>query len=154
MFIHKALKNNKRKVHFPSATKVKTIGIICDANNNETSLSIPFIKNAKHSVLKIHNTRRPKQNSDMAVYKSDRNLLGLPTKKWIIPFIDETFDILIDLTDGTNQAIEYICARSVAGFKTGTNPESRVYDLIIKHNFENSNSFINEIERTLNNLNQ
>ena len=90
----------------------------------------------------------------MALYLSDKNFWGLPKKKYIKPFINETFDILIDLSDGTNQAIEYICAQSLAGLKTGTNPNSRVYDLIINQNTKNSKIFIDELEQTLNNLNQ
>lgn len=152
--IHKALKKNKRKVHFPSTTELKSIGIVCFANNNGIDLSKPLVINTKHWLLEIHKSKRPKQNRDMAVYKSDLNIIGLPKKQWIKPFINEAFDILIDLTDGTNQAIEYICAQSVAGLKIGTKPKSRVYDLIIKHNFENSANFIDEIEQTLNNLNQ
>ncbi|MCF8361107.1 MAG: hypothetical protein K9G70_00650 [Prolixibacteraceae bacterium] len=100
------------------------------------------------------NEKRIKGEKEVAVYSSDYDIWGLPKKKWINDFIKQRFSILIDFTNGDNRAVEYICALSNAEFLVGTNPKSKVFDLIIDQNFVNSGDLFNEIENTLQNLNR
>ncbi|HKK80811.1 MAG TPA: hypothetical protein VJ909_01100 [Prolixibacteraceae bacterium] len=98
------------------------------------------------------NKKRPKDENEVAVYISDYNIWKLPVKRRINDFVKQKFSILIDLTNGDNRAVEYISALSNAEFLVGSNPKSKVFDLIIAQNFVNSGDLINEIEKTLRNL--
>ena len=146
-------KKSKRNVIFPQLKKIDTVGIIC---NNDQHCFMPhgsFFSNFRVVKLVFNNQKRHKMHTDVAIYSSDYNIIGLPKKKWINVFIKQRFSILIDFTNGDNRVVEYICALSNAKFIVGTNPKSKVYDLIIDQKFVNSSDLIDEIEKTLQNLN-
>jgi len=150
--ISRVFKKNKRRVSFPQIGKIKTVGVICDENQCFNSPSESLFSNSRIVKLVFKNKKRPKDENEVAVYISDYNIWKLPVKRRINDFVKQKFSILIDLTNGDNRAVEYISALSNAEFLVGSNPKSKVFDLIIAQNFVNSGDLINEIEKTLRNL--
>lgn len=87
-----------------------------------------------------------------SVFLNDLNFWGLPTNKSIEHFTTTQFDLLINYTVGNNDAIEFTCAKSVSQFKTSPHQFGAIYDLVIS-GANSYQTFLNEIRRTLINLN-
>lgn len=66
--------------------------------------------------------------------KKDTNLLGFPKSEAVKEFIEQDFDILIDLTVDDILSIDYISGMSRAGFKAGRYRDEmmKVFDLMIR----------------------
>lgn len=154
--IDRTLKNNKRNVIFPNINSIQKVGIVAiEGSLNSVDLtSIQLLKNANLFSLKFLNKKRTKANVDNNIYKSDLNIWGLPRIRKINEFINEPFDLLINLSGDTNKALTYICAASKSNFKISINSNEKVYDLIIDQKDDKLLDLFTEIEKVLNNLNK
>jgi hypothetical protein len=67
--------------------------------------------------------------------KRDVNFFGVPKGAFVRSFINEKFDILIDVSIEESSALAYIAGVSAAGIKVGKYRKKMlyVYDLLIKH---------------------
>ena len=63
--------------------------------------------------------------------KKDVNWYGYPSCPAVDTFIQEDYDILIDISSGENGPLNYILDRSLARFKVGRTPDGGDYDLIV-----------------------
>lgn len=147
-YLLKAYQSANRQVCFPTLNKIKKVGFI-NALGSPIPFNHPFIGQFEITCLNISPDKRPKENHDQTLYKSDSNWIGLPKTQNIDWFVNSTFDLLIDFTAENNDTIEYICAKSLAKFKIAMNKESRVYDLVIKKSGIDFNTFLNEINETI-----
>jgi hypothetical protein len=152
--ISRVFKKNKRRAFFPQLDKIKSVGIICQEDQNRNLPANSLFSNSRIVKLVLKNEKPINEEKEVVIYSSDYNILGLPKKKWINNFIKQRFSILIDFSTADDRAVEYICALSNAEFLVGTNPKSQVFDLIIDQKFVNSGDLFNVIEKTLQNLNQ
>jgi hypothetical protein len=150
--IARAYKKNKRRASFPNPANINLIGVICFENQQVDLVIDDVFKPSGIEKIVLKNGKRPRENDDMSIYNSDNNIWGLTKKKWLEDFINKRFSILIDLTDNTNNNVEYICALSNAEFLIGTNPKSKYFDLIIDQKFVNSSDLIVEIKDVLQKL--
>ena len=66
--------------------------------------------------------------------KSDLNLIGLPGQKFYATFTETKFDLLIDLSMGSEDSLKYIATLSKASFKAGYYVQQQVsiFDFMIK----------------------
>lgn len=154
--IHKAVLNNKRTVVFPTIQSVKKIGIVGEeVNLNVEDLnSGQLARHSKFFFLINKKEKRTKGFDDENIYSSDLNFWGLPVKSKINNFINEPFDLLINLSDDNNVILKYVCAASVSRLKIGLNTNDKIYDVILAGKDIGLEELFNEIEKILNNFNK
>ena len=63
--------------------------------------------------------------------KKEINWYGYPSCQAVEAFVQEDYDILIDISFEENGPLKYILERSTARFKVGKTPDSGAYDLIV-----------------------
>lgn len=145
-YIKLELKDNPRvrvPIRFDFNT-IKTVGILFDATNPDD------FELVKRYVLYLREHRKKvkalgffstKQIPDMAFSKleydffstKDLNWFGKPSSMVIQNFIDEEYDLLIDLNINDHFPLKYISALSKANFKVGKFNEKgiEIYDMMI-----------------------
>ena len=170
-FLKQELEEHARERGFDGFENSKSIGIIFDASQkDDLELATRYVK-----YLKDHKKRikaigffQGKTIPDM-VYsklefdyftKKDLNWYFKPTPGFIEQFINEDFDILIDLNLDLAFPLEYISCLSKAKFKIGKYREKENhYDLMInvpdekgiKYFLRNLDLYIQQINTTKNN---
>lgn len=145
-YIKLELKDNPRvrtPIRFDFNT-IKTVGILFDATNPDD------FELVKRYVLYLREHRKKvkalgffstKQIPDLAFSKleydfcstKDLNWFGKPSSMVIQNFIDEEYDLLIDLNINDHFPLKYISALSKANFKVGKFNEKglEIYDMMI-----------------------
>jgi len=98
---------------------------ICSLFGTRKTLALGFISQKEAPSHHSHIL-----NSDYFTLK-EINWYGYPSGLAVDTFCQEEFDILIDISDGDNAALNTIVQRSIAGFKIGKNSEQEAYDLIV-----------------------
>lgn len=150
--IQKAQLNTQRMVAFPQLQSVKLVGLVVNDQTSAEQVKKVFGSTINVHVLEFINRKREKGEMSSSVFLNDLNFWGLPSTKSIEHFTSTQFDLLINYTGGENDAIEYTCAMSVAQFKTSSQQFGKIYDLVISGS-NSYQAFLNEIKRTLINLN-
>jgi len=136
----KSLKRNKSVYNFDNA---KEIGIIINATDAKVyEAACSFIKFLTEKKIKVVSISYVEKKEVLDLYslqigmlyftKSDLNWYYKPTNHNILDFINNRFDILIDLSLEELYPLEYILNLSRAKYKVGRfTSENSVYDLMI-----------------------
>ena len=151
--ILKAVRQNRRQPVFPKFSSIQRIGCIGSNPVNSAIIFSKFNAGVLTNYLQFSAGKRPKGDESEVIFLSDLNFLGIPPRKLIKDFVDIPFDILINFSKGQQEAIDYICASSVAKFKVGKLAYPAIYDLVINGEAMDDTEYLNEIIRTLNNFN-
>lgn len=142
-FLKKMLPLVQRKKHFESFAKAKTVGIVFNATNKEefelVKQYVRYLKDADKKVKalgffntdKVPNLTYTKLEWDFFSIK-DLSWNYIPNKKIIENFINEEYDILIDLNLHHDFPLYYIASLSKAHFKIGKFNTNADYDLMIE----------------------
>ena len=152
--IGRGINQSKREVIFPVIESIASAGIIVDGEPDTTLLTsgIKGNFNIGASMLNLVNGKRKDDTRENVIYQSDLNIWKLPPEKFLKPFIDEPFDLLINLADVNNDSVTYICAISKAKFKISYQPNGTIFDLVISLNEDNKMNIVNELFSVLKNL--
>jgi hypothetical protein len=151
--IQRAVHNNHRNVIFPELHGVRTVGLIVSDNQSEEQNLKKMIFDADIFWLRFVTDKREKDEISESIFINDLDFWGLPKSGKIETFIQKPFDLLINLSDETTDAIEFVCAKSVARFKVSSKSNGLIYDLVISGITDNY-TLIEEIRKTLNNFNK
>ena len=147
------LKKNRRQVAFPALHTIHSVGIIRDLDQDFDFYSQNWIRNSALTILDFNPKDEDRKQSENEIGLSDFSFWGLPKKQKIENFVSTPFDLLINFSYNDDDAIAYICAKSIAKFKVSTAPFDTIYDLVIDLKQQDGKSFINEIEKTVSNFN-
>jgi hypothetical protein len=141
-FLNKMQALVQRKKHFESFDKAKTVGIIFNATDKEefelVKRYVRYLKECNKKVKsigffntdKIPDLTYSKLEWDFFTVK-DLAWNYIPNKSFIENFINEEFDILIDMNIHHNFPLHYISCLSKAHFKIGLYNPNSDYDLMI-----------------------
>ena len=162
------LKLNKRIKSVCNLEDAKSIGILYEATSQEQILEIkPLVKyffglrkdvkafgyvNSK----KYDECHIPKLQYDFFNLK-DLNWYYKPQNDYIKNFVQQEYDILINLSNSDCIPIKYLVASSIANFKVGKHEEGYdIYDLMIKldKKEDSMRKLMSEIARYLNIINK
>ena len=124
---------------------IENVGILFDATRSEdmelVKQYVAYLKEhrKKVKVIGFFNTKEiplltySKLEYDFFSVK-ELNWFGKPTSVYIKNFMDDKFDLLIDLNIADHFPLRYISALSKASFKVGkfSNTDTEIYDLMIE----------------------
>ncbi|MBN2807004.1 MAG: hypothetical protein JXR22_10135 [Prolixibacteraceae bacterium] len=144
--------NVQRIKQFTNASSVRTIGFVADEAQKIQALLAFFEKGLTVHTLVFSYEKRLKNDNRDAVFSNDLNFWGLPSKENVQVFVNQPFDLLINLLPSPFDPADYVCSQSIARLKVARYPLGEVYDLIIRHDEPELNTYINEIVKTLNNF--
>lgn len=148
--------------------RIKTVGILFDASNPEdfelVKRYVVFLREHAKKV-KVMGFFSAKQIPSLTYSKleydffssKEINWLGKPTTHIIDNFIDEPYDLLIDLNIHDHFALKYIAALSQAKFKVGKYKEAdeSIYDMMIDaDNTQTLKYFLRQIDTYITMLNK
>ncbi len=169
--LSKELKNFRREKLFLNLEEAKTVGIIFDATENENfELVKKYIGNLKEQKKKVKAIGffNLKNSPPMAYSKLEYDFFTLKDLSWnnipkniyVKNFIEEQFDILLDLSMKEILPLKYISSLSRARFKVGKSSKwnSSVFDLMLdidptknlKYFLKNLDTYLFIINRTHN----
>ncbi len=145
----------KRDLCFPSLNSIQSAGIVFDSEEGlPFDLTEVLGKPLTIDTITYSEGKRLNDESINTIFSSDINLLKRPRKSLTKPFTEKKFDILINLTDGTNRAMNYICAKSKAKFKVSHIQTGDIFDLIIPLEKEKIHLIAAELFNVLTKLNE
>jgi len=108
-------------------TEARSIGILYEHNEIHYELMVKFVRDLKEAgknvqVIGFKNEKKTDSNVGLhpdfeLIYKENLNLLKFPKKERVKNFIDEPFDILMDLSLNYHNCNKYILGLSTAAFK-------------------------------------
>lgn len=142
-FLNKMLPLVQRKKHFESFAKAKTVGIVFNATDKEefelVKRYVRYLKDCDKKVkaLGFFNTDKvpeltyTKLEWDFFTIK-DLSWNYIPNKNFIENFINEEYDILIDMNVHHDFPLHYVSSLSKAHFKIGQYNINADYDLMIE----------------------
>ena len=158
------LQSLKREPQSVSFDEANNIGIVYDATNERDSETVKnYMKNIRSSFKKDivaigYVDKKKLANSQYAQFgldffsQKDLNFKMIPVSPVVKNFINEKFDILINISATRSLPLIYISALSKARFKVGTftNSSSDGLDMMVKVNGEASvKTILEEIEHFL-----
>jgi hypothetical protein len=135
----------KRKIHYTNFQSIKSIGIVWDASRPEEFLLLSRLHH-KMEALNIDLTilgffpgkELPNQYTAIrylnCLKKNETDFLYRPVANEAVKFIEQRFDVLIDINFQQIFPLEYITSLSQASFKVGltdAHPETAPLDLMI-----------------------
>ena len=142
------LKATPREKKIDNIDEVKTIGVICrlsdEQNWNILHHFAQVMENqGKHvHIIALLNKDQQldfvitHQATQIVRTKTDFNFWGLPNYEIIRPFVEQTYDLLIDTLGEENFFSQYIALRTSASLKvvyaTPAEDPSEIFDLIIR----------------------
>ncbi len=142
-FLNKMLPLVQRKKHFESFAKAKMVGIVFNATDKEdfelVKRYVRYLKDCDKKVkaLGFFNTYKvpeltySKLEWDFFTIK-DLSWNYIPNKNFIENFINEEYDILIDMNLNHDFPLHYVSSLSKAHFKIGKYKTNADYDLMIE----------------------
>ena len=150
--LRRKLKDFFREKAFNNFESAKTIGLICNAQNQKTYdfakqfavfltsydlqvSAIGFIEG--DAVLDAFSY----QKGFTFIAKKDFNWLGIPQGEVLDSFLAKRFDILINLVIEDSLTVDYIASLSMAKFKVGRLSKNDYYDLTIDISLNNKLDF-------------
>ncbi len=144
----RSLINAPRDKKIDNIQEVKTIGVICRLDNEQNwNILHHFAKVMENQGKKVYFIALlPKdqelgfvithQNTYICRGKTDFNFWGLPSGDAIKPFVERSYDLLIDTIGEENFFAQYVALSTTASLKvvyaTPTEDPSEVFDLIIR----------------------
>lgn len=145
--IRKNLKNLDRKLEFQSVELAKSIGVVYVVEDEADYIRVDnwikklFAMGKEIRVIGYHHSDNvphyciPKLKHEY-YSKKDVNWYGKPIRPSVNDFINEPFDLLIDLTMVDNYTIKHVVSSSIASMKIGkkTIGYEVLYDLMITLN--------------------
>lgn len=163
----KASSSERKAVQF-DFSKIKTVGIIFDATSTEdyeiVKRYVVYLREhlKKVKVIGFFSTKEiPALTYSKLEYDffstKELNWMGRPNSVIIRNFIEEEFDLLIDLNIHDHFALKYIAALSKASFKVGKYDESDayIYDMMIDaDNTKTVKYFLRQIDTYITMLNK
>ena len=142
------LKATPREKKIDNIDEVKTIGVICRlGDENSWNILHHFAKVMENQGKHVHIIAllNKDQQLDFVIThqatqivrtKTDFNFWGLPNYEIIRPFVEQTYDLLIDTLGEENFFSQYIALRTSASLKvvyaTPAEDPSEIFDLIIR----------------------
>ena len=142
------LKATPREKKIDNIDEVKTIGVICRLSDEQNwNILHHFAKvmenQGKHvHIIALLNKDQQldfvitHQATQLVRTKTDFNFWGLPNYEIIRPFVEQTYDLLIDTLGEENFFSQYIALRTSASLKvvyaTPAEDPSEIFDLIIR----------------------
>jgi hypothetical protein len=168
LILSKKIARTRRKAHYSNIDKVKTIGIVWDASKTEdfNSLSRFYQKmHDRHIDVKIIGYYPGKELPDQytalrflsCIRKKEINFFYLPVSAESDFFINNRFDILIDINFDKIFPLRYITSLSSASFKVGLSdghPEASTCELMMELKKPvQVETYLNEIIRYLEMIN-
>jgi hypothetical protein len=164
--LKKEFQNLKRNVRSTSLSNANTVALLFDASSkSEFDFVRNYIKKLKDEGKKIQALGFYNQKETPVMMNSkleydfftlkDINWHYKPTSKAVSIYMDEPFDILINLCTKTVLPLLHVAAISKAKFKVGMHRDKHIkyYDLLVHHRNENDmNGFIHNIENYLQNI--
>lgn len=159
--LKRKLKDFFREKSFNNFESAKTVGLICNAQNQKTYdfakqfavyltsydiqvSAIGFIEG--DAVLDAFSY----QKGFTFIAKKDFNWLGVPQGEILDSFLAKRFDILINLVIEDSYTVDYIASLSLAKFKVGRLSENDYYDLTIDISMNNRlDFFISQVKHYL-----
>jgi hypothetical protein len=141
----KEMAGHKRHKQFVSLATAKYVGLAYYLDNDQTySVVSSFVKSLQDKQIKVkamgyvrdkYMTQRylPKMTFDF-FYEKDLNWFHRPGGNYVKDFLNEEFDIFIDLTIEEQMPIQYISGKANARFKVGRYCEANkdIFDMLIK----------------------
>lgn len=158
---------SNREVNFISLANAKYVGILYEIGEENTYVWLNNYVNsllAEGKTLRIvgyHNNKYvphyciPQLKYDFFC-NLETNWFGKPTARFVQEFIDEPFDILLDLTLNPIFPLQYFLAKSSAHFKVGISQKEKMQflDLMIalneNHTLNDLTFFMNDYMKKLN----
>lgn len=168
LILSKKIARTRRKVHYSNIDKVKTIGIVWDASKTEdfNSLSRFYQKmHDRHIDVKIIGYYPGKELPDQytairylsCIRKKELNFFYMPVSAESDFFINNHFDVLIDINFDNIFPLRYITSLSSASFKVGlseSHPEASTFELMMELKKPvQVEAYLNEIIRYLEMIN-
>ena len=157
-FLNQELKNNPRgESKIVSFENAKSIGILFDATDpgrrDQILKYIDQIKKKQKKVKSLGFFNSKQENTNFIFkYFNTKNIdwAYRPTGETVSEFIQQPFDLLLNLEPETKIHTEYIAALSRANLRIGPYTENTYcYDLMIDTGSNDLKHFIQEIERVL-----
>lgn len=141
--VDRALKSNPRRVVFPIYDRLNSCCLLVeDMVFDRSTPEINTLKSfADVRLIRFSNQKRGVDIDYNTVYIDDLNWYGVPKKEKFRDLISHPFDVLINMSEGSVGAFEYLSAASQAKFKVGLRANTSIYDLVI----ELSGSQVNEL---------
>lgn len=144
--LNKEFKKNHRSKFFQNINDIKSIAILFNINNEEEYKNILKIAKTFRAEKKtvyivsfvnekvIPNYITPTINFDVITLKN-LNFFNIPKNNFINDFINNEYDLLIDLSNDNNFIFKYLIALSKAKLKIGDFSEEKKFylDLMIKN---------------------
>ena len=142
------LKAAPREKKIDNIDEVKNIGVICRLGDEQHwSILHHFAKVMENQGKNVHIIALLQKDQEIGFVithqathivrsKTDMNFWGLPSDESIRPFVEQTYDLLIDTIGEENFFSQYIALRTTASLKvvyaTPAEDPSEVFDLIIR----------------------
>ncbi|MCI5057268.1 MAG: hypothetical protein MRY83_14230 [Flavobacteriales bacterium] len=150
------LKKAQRKVKAVMLSQVKSCGVIATVNDKNQLEKVQKFKKAlekkgvsKVDILCVSNDKKVLETLNISedqllIIKTDTSWLNLPKKLKTQRFINEKFGLLIDVTQKSHPAIDFVIGLSKAGFKVGPKrtDDLEIYDLEIDANADKSFQYL------------
>lgn len=164
--LKKEFQNLKRNVRSTSLSNARTIALLFDASSkSEFDFVRNYIKKLKDDGKKVQALGFYNQKETPVMMNSkleydfftlkDINWYYKPTSKAVVNYMNEPFDILINLCTKSVLPLLYVTAISKARFKVGVHRDKHIkyYDLLVHHrNEKDMTGFIHNIEKYLQNI--
>lgn len=144
----RVLKNTvcSHKGRFIPLSSAREIGFIINACQSGSEQTVKYLSQIlashgiKYSGICLDLKKDPSKNLEhiydrgiVIVSRKNVNWYGLPDENIVSEFTRQTFDILMDFTDGTGLfTADYILKKSTASFRIGTSSRpSGIYDMVV-----------------------
>ena len=171
ILLKRKLAKHAREKCFYNFNTAKTVGILFNASNGEVYSEVKLLlQYFNQKKIKVEGLGFASKEQIDAFYKTytgfqffcekDFNYLKSPKSNTVIDFINEPFDILIDMSFSDLFYFTSICQLSVASFKAGSFPERQecfdffidlpdssepsIFTSNLKHYLENINGHNND----------
>lgn len=140
------LKAAPRDKRIDNIQEIHSLGLICRLDNEQNwTILNHFAKVMENQGKKVHIIAIQEQEINFVVThqatticrsKTDLNFWGLPSAASIAPFVDNTYDLLIDTIGQDNFFAQYLALRTPASLKvvyaTPAEDPTEIFDLIIR----------------------
>ncbi len=111
------VKSRKRTKKFINLNQAQTVGIIWYENDRAAFEMLK--KYLKEHDIQFRDLCYSEANREITFSDNDFSLFGTPKAQSVTEFVEQKFDILIDISLADSLAVQIVRALSMASFKTG-----------------------------------